>query len=332
MVNASASEMIAVFLRHNTVPCWEMTSAQGQLLERLLPGVRVVLCATEQDFCRELTTASIAITWHCQQQWLEQASKLRILATPAAGKDYFTVTLPPEVTLLNGQFHGPLIAETAVGALLAMCRGILPAASRYASQPWPRHEISIRMQPLHGSLVGILGFGHIGQAIGAMLKPFGVRIAGCRRDIHAPCPAWFVPGQDKCFTVAELDAELPSLAHLILALPRSGETDNILDARRLALLPAGATVSNYGRGNAIVLPALLEALHSGHLAGAYLDVFPQEPLPADAEILACPNLWRLPHISTAAANYLDLFVHDFVRQYNIWRSQPAALRGPQTEV
>lgn len=319
MINSSNSETIAVFLRHNTVPCWEMSTAQGQLLEQLLPGYRVILCATEKDFRRELATASIAITWYCQQQWLEQASKLRILATPAAGKDYFTVTLPPGVTLLNGQFHGTLIAETAVGALLAMCRGILPAASLYANQPWARHEISIRMRPLHGSRVGILGFGHIGQAIGALLKPFGVRIAGCRRNIHAPCPAWFVSGQDEYFAVAELEAELPSLDHLILALPRSSETDNILDARRLGLLPCGATVSNYGRGNAIDLPALLGALRSGHLAGAFLDVFPQEPLPAEAEILSCPNLWRLPHISTAAPNYLDLFVHDFVRQYNLWR-------------
>lgn len=317
----SEREIIAVFLRHQSVSCWQMTSAQGQRLEELMPGYRVVLCADEEDFVRQLSRARIAITWRCRQQWLDQASRLQILATPAAGKDYFTVTLPPGVVLLNGQFHGELMAETAVGAILALYRGILPAVSQYAAEPWPRTELSRRMRPLRGSHIGILGFGHIGQAIGGLLKPFGVRITGFRKNPQLPAPDWFVPGEDACFGPSELDRVLPALEHIVLTLPRSPDTDNILDARRLALLPRHASVSNFGRGNAIELPALLQALRTGQLSGAFLDVFPREPLDqADAELLSCPNLWHLPHLSAVADNYLDLFIRDFVRQYRLCSS------------
>ncbi|NLF93236.1 MAG: hydroxyacid dehydrogenase [Oligosphaeraceae bacterium] len=318
MPSSSELETIAVFLRHHSVSCWQMTPAQGQLLEELMPGYRVVLCAREEDFVKQLNRASIAITWQCRQDWLDQAAKLRILATPAAGKDYFTVALPPGVIRLNGQFHGELIAETAVGAILAMFRGILPAVSQYAAAPWPRPELSPRIRPLRGSRIGILGFGHIGQAIGALLKPFGVHITGFRKNPQSPAPDWFVPGEDACFGPSELDQVLPTLEHIVLAMPRSADTDNILDARRLALLPRHASISNFGRGNAIELPALLQALRSGQLSGAFLDVFPREPLDqTDAELLSCPNLWRLPHLSAAADHYLDLFIRDFVRQYRL---------------
>ena len=111
-----------------------------------------------------------------------------------------------------------------------------------------------------------------------------------------------------------MDAYLPETDHLILALPGTTGTTGIVDARRLALLKPGATVTNIGRGNAIVADALAEALESGHLAGAFLDVFPEEPLPASSPLMHVRNLWRLPHACAIADNYLDLYVADFVRQ------------------
>ena len=112
----------------------------------------------------------------------------------------------------------------------------------------------------------------------------------------------------------QMDTYLPETDHLILALPGTTGTTGMVDARRLALLKEGATVTNIGRGNAIEAVALTTALENGHLAGAFLDVFPDEPLPASSPLMHVRNLWRLPHACAIADNYLDLYVADFVRQ------------------
>ncbi len=151
------------------------------------------------------------------------------------------------------------------------------------------------------------------QYIGKMLKPFGTHIDGMRRNLNLPVPDWFTP-EDQLFDETTLDTKLPQADHLILCLPKSPETDGILDCRRIALLPAHATVSNFGRGNAIDVDALEKALRQQRLKAAFLDVFPEEPLPENSPLMSCPNLWRLPHLSAAAPNYLDLFIQDFVRQ------------------
>ena len=85
-------------------------------------------------------------------------------------------------------------------------------------------------------------------------------------------------------------------------------------------MPLLTTVTNIGRGNAIEAAALTAALENGHLAGAFLDVFPEEPLPETSPLMHVRNLWRLPHACAIADNYLDLYVADFVRQLKVGRN------------
>ena len=309
--------VIAIHLRHPFVACWQMTSTQAEKLAGLLPDYEIRLSESREDFQTALKDASIAITWNFHQEWLDLAPHLKIIATPAAGKDYFTLQLPPYIESWNGHFHGELIAETAVGALLGMCRGLFSANSTLSAQSWPQAEISPLQTTLRGSRILVLGFGRIGQYIGNMLKPFGAHISGMRRNLNLPAPEWFTP-KDQLFDETTLDAKLPETNHLILCLPRSPETDGILDARRIALLPPHATVSNFGRGNAIDTDALAEALRQQRLKGAFLDVFPEEPLPENSPLMRCPNLWRLPHLSAVAPDYLDLFIQDFVSQLKLF--------------
>jgi D-2-hydroxyacid dehydrogenase (NADP+) len=317
--------IIAIHLRHPSVACWQMTAAQAAKLAALLPEYDVRLCENSGDFQALLPQARIAITWNFRQEWLASAQSLQVISTPAAGKDFFTLQLPPHIQSWNGRFHGQIIGETAVGALLAMCRGLFAANLNMASKSWPRAEISPLQTTLRGSRVVILGFGRIGQCIGKMLKPFGVQITGIGRSLHPP-PDWFTAG-DQVFDSSGLDSSLAEADHLILCLPRSPETDLLLDQRRLALLPAQATVSNYGRGNAIDIDALLNALHQQRLRGAFLDVFPEEPLPENSPLLACPNLWRLPHLSAVAADYLDLYIDDFISQLKDLEKASASSRA-----
>ena len=309
----SQIKKISTYLIHGQVPAWHFTERQAAHLRSLMPNTAVHVCGSAEEFVESLRDADAVLTWTFRQEWFDGAARLKILSTPAAGKDYFTVALPSGVRMMNGQFHGEIISESVVGMLLAMERGILPAMTEYAALPWPRKELAPRMRVLRGSTAMILGFGNIGRWIGKMLKPFGMRILGVSRHRDAPRPDWFTEG-DLCMDAEQMDLYLPETDHLILALPGTTGTTGMVDARRLRLLKEGATVTNIGRGNAIVAEDLTASLENGHLSGAFLDVFPEEPLPASSPLMNVRNLWRLPHACAIAANYLDLYVEDFVRQ------------------
>ncbi|NLG14886.1 MAG: hypothetical protein GX561_11895 [Lentisphaerae bacterium] len=304
---------ISVYLRHRDVSYWELSTSQANRLSELLGGAQVVLCKSDAELASELPDADAVLTWRFRQEWFDLAPKLKIVSTPAAGQDYFSVVAPPGVVMLNGAFHGEIMAESVVGMLLGMERGILAQATLHPATSWARKELSPGMRVLRGSTVLILGFGRIGRWIGKLLKPFGVTLIGVGRRSNAERPDWF-DASDSLIQVGELDEALAKANHLVMALPSTTGTTGLMDGRRLALLKPGATVTNVGRGNSLDVTALITLLNNGHLAGAFLDVFPEEPLPEGSVIASTPKLWRLPHASAIAPNYLDLYIDDFVRQ------------------
>ena len=312
---------VAVHLTHPQVPAWCFTERQAQRLALALPGMSCRICADRAAFCAALPEARAAFVWSFCQEEFALAPDLRLLATPAAGRDYFRVTPPPHVQVFHGRFHGYIMGETAVGMILAMTRGLLPAVTTYRADPWPRAQLAQCVRPLCGSHVVILGFGHIGRRIGQLLKPFGVRLTGVRRH---PAPEDLADGfeaRDRVVPLARLDEVLPEADHLVLVLPGGSATDNLMDASRLSLLPPHATLINLGRGNALDEQALSIALRSGRLAGACLDVLRTEPLPDASPLRTCPNLWLFPHAAAISPTYLDLFVDDFVAQFQAWSRQ-----------
>lgn len=292
-----------------------MTDRDASYMESLLDvDAHVVNCHDEPEFLASLPGADIVLTWVFRQEWFSLAPRLRLVSTPAAGKDYFSVQWPEGVDHWNGEFHGEFMAETAVGMILGMARGILPAVTTYADNPWPRHEIDSIAQPLRESTVTICGFGKIGRECGRLLKAFDAKIQGVSRQLHE-APDYFT-SEDGCHTAEEIDRLLPITDHLLLVLPRTQETDRFLDARRIGLLPEHATVTNIGRGNAIDEDALVKALESGRLAGAALDVTATEPLPGSSPMRRCRNLWITPHSSAFNEHYMERYAEEFASRLN----------------
>ncbi|MDT8389160.1 MAG: NAD(P)-dependent oxidoreductase [Lentisphaeria bacterium] len=296
---------VITWLTHKWIPCWNFTETDAAYLARLTPGVDIRICWSENDFLRELPTAAAALVWRFEQAYFAQAPNLRHIATPAAGKDYFHIDPPPRVTVSYGTFHGPLMAETVVGMALAHCRGIIETR-RLSGETWPRAEVGRTMRSLRGARVTVLGLGHIGEWIARLLKPFGVTLTGVRRTAPDQRPPFF-DEKDQIIPLSGLDAVLPTTDHLILCLPRSPETNHIINASRLAGLPGHAALYNVGRGNAVDEAALAAALRAGKLAGAYLDVFETEPLPMDSPLRGCPNAFLMPHVSAVSPDYMRLF-------------------------
>ena len=300
------STLRLVYLDHE-MDVFRPTEAQVRRFADLCgDGADVRRCETEAEFLSLLPEASAVFVWTFRQEWFARAPKLRHLCTPAAGRDYFRVVPPPQVAMHYGTFHGAIMAETALGALLACSHGLLPFASAMrrdgGGETWPRREIMLRSRRLAGQTVAILGFGRIGRAFGALVKPFGATVIGVRRS-PAPDPE----AADRVLPASEIDEILPLADHLASFLPSGPETEKLLGARRLAMMKPGAFLYNFGRGNLLDEEALAAALRRNALAGAVLDVFREEPLPADSPLRDAPNCFLYPHASAFAPDYLDLY-------------------------
>lgn len=305
---------VAIWLHDPDVACWRLSPLQQRRLAAALPRARIVRCRDAGSFKSALATAQVAVSWVFRQEWLERAPRLTWLAAPAAGREAIHA-VRPGLTVTHGSFHGQIIAETVAAMLLAENRGLLAACrAQQAGEPWPRAALAPRQRCVRGTHAVIVGFGAIGQRIGAILKPLGIRLTGVRRRARAPRPAYF-DTRDRVVSAARLDALLPQADHLILALPGDSSTEGLIDARRLARLKRGAAVYNIGRGNVLDETALRRALVAGRLRAACLDVFRQEPLPAEAPLRDAPNLLVMPHASAIAPEYLDLFCDEFVARF-----------------
>ena len=197
----------------------------------------------------------------------------------------------PEVMLSNSSgAYGVTIAEHLIMVTLMLLRHEMTYCADAAAHRWGAVQ---PMRSIIGSTITVLGTGDIGTEFARRAKAMGAAsIRGVRRTRKAADPAF-----DAIYTHDELDTLLPDTDILVMALPSTGETKNILSAERIALLPPTAYVVNVGRGSAIDQPALVEALNAGKLAGAALDVFEEEPVPAGDPVWTAQNLLLTPHIS-----------------------------------
>lgn len=304
-------QTIAVF-QESQVPVFCVKARHVARLRAEFPDAKVTWCRTKASFLRALPHTQVALTWAFRQEWFALAPELRRIATPAAGRDFFVLAPPSRVKVRYSTFHGPIMAETVIGLMLAFNRGLFEACRRQMQgELWPRAALfDVRL--LRGTHAVIVGFGQIGATIGRMLKPFGVRVTGVRRTVPERRPIWFREG-DEVVPVAKLNESLRKADHLVLVLPSDTGTDRLIDAARLALLPKHAVVYNVGRGNCVDEAALAQALTSGALRGACLDVFAQEPLTAESPLASdLPGLVRVPHASAFAEEYMDRFIDEAV--------------------
>ena len=289
--------------------CFRANDGDLKLFRSLVPkGSRVVRVKSEHAFLKSLPSATHAVVWHFKKEWFASAMKLKVLATPAAGRELVAWRdAPKSVKVHFGSFHGPIISETVLGFLLAWTRGFF-----WKGPMWPRKVLSEHCGDLEGTTAVIAGFGRIGRAIATRLESFGVECFGITR--HG------------IFTLADFDKgrstseKIPSpilrrADWFIIALPSDTETDDFLDARLIRRLPKKCVVVNVGRGNAVDEDALLVAIKEGRLAGAYLDVFKHEPTALNPKIgprgkgLAAAksvpwNLVRMPHACAFSSRYM----------------------------
>jgi D-2-hydroxyacid dehydrogenase (NADP+) len=166
-------------------------------------------------------------------------------------------------------------------------------------------EAYVGSRRLAGQQALIVGFGPLGRECARLLKAVGLKVVGLKRNASVDAsPA------DAVWPIERLHAILPDADHVILTLPGDTGTDHMISERELSLMRSTAALYNLGRGNAVNEAALVQALESGRLSHAFLDVFEQEPLPASSPLWHTKNLALMPHASAISAEYLDLWFEE----------------------
>ena len=237
-------------------------------------------------------------------QLVREAKRLRWIQVFTTGTDHITGlnSLRPDtlVTSMRG-IHGPQMAEMAVMMMLALARDLPRMVRNQREENWAR----FLQRRLYGKAVLILGVGTIGAELGPRCKALGMNVVGVSSAPRA------VRGFDAIVPRSELANAAAAADFLVVLVPYDRSTDKIVDAGLLRAMKPSACVINIARGAVCDEQALIEALREKRIAGAGLDVFQTEPLPADSPLWRMDNVIVTPHQGGQCDVYnelvLDLF-------------------------
>jgi glyoxylate/hydroxypyruvate reductase A len=209
--------------------------------------------------------------------------------------------------------HSHPLAEFCAMAMMMFSRNLWQMQALQSQARWERFAAS----DLMGRTVTILGLGRIGRQVARVSAALDMRVLGVKRTVAGIEPSSLFC--DALYSPDQLDELLPQSEFLVIITPHTDETEQMITARELAL-PKGAVLINIGRGAIIDETALIEALQSGHLAGAALDVFATEPLPSDSPLWSMPNVLVSPHSASTSdrenSRLVDLFCDNLQRFLN----------------
>ena len=184
------------------------------------------------------------------------------------------------------------VAEYVIAAMLMMLRGAYHATDRVLAGDWPRTALVGR--EASGKTLGIVGFGAIGRAVAQRATALGVDVAAYDPALAPGDPAWSAPGVRR---FGDLAAMLAACDVATLHVPLTGATRHLVGAAEIAAMKPGACIVNTARGGVLDEAAMAQALASGRLGAAVLDVFEDEPLPAHSRLAGVPNLYLTPHVA-----------------------------------
>ena len=189
--------------------------------------------------------------------------------------------------------NAQVVATVALAGILALARRFPLLWAEQQARQWIPMMGERMPRDLPGQTVTVVGWGPIGQKLGSLLQALGMRVVAVRQ--HAPTQPASDSGAVTMVSFEDWHQVLPRTDWLVLACPLTAKTHQLVNAAALALLPQGAHLINVARGEVVDEPALVAALQSGRLGGAFLDVFAHEPLPRDSALWGMPQVMVTPH-------------------------------------
>ncbi len=297
---------------------WQIPAEGVATLRARFPHVEFIHATTDEARTRGLADCDVAYTWILKAAELAAAPKLRWLHTSAVAVE--TLCLPElfagNVVVSNTRgVQAVPIAEHTLAVVLALAKQLPLVLEHQRHAHWAQNDFMGERLPwlLGGRTLGLIGVGTIGSAIASRARAFGMRVVALRRRSGHGA----VPAVDELFGPDQLAAFLRQTHVLVIAAPLTPQTLGLIGAEQIAMLPTGAVIVNVGRAKILETGALVAALHSGHLGGASLDVYPQEPLPPEHPLWTCPNVILTPHTSGFRHGHwdevVDLFAENLER-------------------
>ncbi len=285
---------------------WQIPHEGVAALRARFPHLEFIHATTEDSRVQGLVDCDIAYTWILSTAELDCAPKLRWVHTSAVAVE--TLCLPElfsrGVMVSNTRsVQAVPIAEHVLAVVLAFAKQLPLVLEHQRHANWAQNEFTGPRLPwlLRGRTLGLIGVGTIGAEIAARAKAFGMRVIAMRRRAgHG-----VVDNVDEVFGPDQLRTLLSQSQVLVVAAPLTPQTAGMLGASEFRQLPTGAIVVNVGRAKIVDADALIAGLRSGHLGGASLDVFPQEPLPPEHPLWTCPNVILTPHTSGFREGHWD---------------------------
>ncbi len=286
----------------------EVDAAAWQVLEsHLSPKVKFIIGTDLPD----PADYDVLITGRPSEAQLTASPNLRAVLVPWAGVPLETAEMMkayPHISVHNLHHNAVTTAESALTLLFAAAKQVVPIDRRFRQHDWrPRYAPNPAVM-LHGKTILILGYGHIGQHIGKVCAAMGMQVIATRRSLKAleESDPWAA-----VYPASELHSLLPQANVLVVTLPLTDETTGLIGEAELALLPQNAIVVNVGRGPIIEQGALYQAVKSGHLHSAGLDVWYNYPTdeasrahtpPADYPFHELENVVMSPHRGGGASD------------------------------
>lgn len=283
------------------VLCYPVEPRHIEWIRRAAPG-DVIIDAGQEGVAAALPTADI-FCGHAKVPvpWAETVAggRLRWIQSSAAGLDHCLTEEVIESSIPVTSASG-LFADQVAEQTLALLFGLYRQLPVFFAQSRQRQFVRQPTWDVHGKTIGIVGFGGNGRRIAQLLGPLG-------NSIHAI--DWYptdpLPEVESLRGLDALDEVLATSDILILGVPLNDQTRHMLDGKRLARMKPGSVLVNVARGPVVDEAALVEALRSGHLAGAAVDVTEVEPLPQESPLWTLPNVVITPHVGAQSASRVD---------------------------
>lgn len=284
---------------------------------RELPGVvEVVAGNSAAVFKSTAPDASVVFNWSASLPLFREVflmcRNLQWVHSRSAGLDrvLFPELIAGSVTLTNGKgVFSASLGEFALAAILYFAKDFRRMIRSQMAGVWDPFDVEM----VSSRTVGILGYGDIGRAVAARVRPMGMRVLAVKR--HPGQASEPDPLVEEVYPPERRAEMLARCDYVVVAAPLNDETRGLVGEREFAAMKKSAVVINVGRGPVIDEPAMVKALSQGRIKGAALDVFDQEPLPKGHAFYKLENVLLSPHCADHTAEWLDDAMRFFVSQF-----------------